>query len=191
MTSFILCALLAVAAPVAHQPAPLSGQADNNLSDAEIRSTVRSYMGTIDVPIDQTRWQRLGPRAEGALLEIINSATELSPYRAKAIDGLSMIGTPNAQALLARIANDEQQPVNVRTAAVRGLARVTSDDQLLAVLKPILEKAQASRVRARAGELLAQRLPARACTVVRAQVSHEQAETQGQFAHALKACSSR
>ena len=190
MTSFLLCALLAMHSTPAGQPAPLSGEPDNTLTIEQIQSTVRSYMGTIETPIEETRWKRLGVRAEPVLLEIINGQT-LPSRRAKAIDGLSLIGGPSAKPLCERIAADEQETLNVRLAAVRGLARVTGDDALLATLVPLLEKSANTTVRAVAGEQLAKRIPAKACPLVRAQVARETADLQASFGRAVDACFAR
>ncbi len=190
MTSFLLCALLAMHSATSGQPAPLSGEPDNTLTVEQIQSSVRSYLGTIDTPIEQTRWKRLGVRAEPVLLEIINGKT-LPSRRAKAIDGLSIIGGPSAKQLCERISADENETLNVRLAAIRGLARVTTDGALLAALRPLLEKSQNASVRSLAGEQLAKRIPSEACPLVRAQVAREASEVQGEFGRAVDACFAR
>ena len=180
MNALILALVLAVptAAPAA-KPA--------TLTDAQIRSTVHAYLGSIDTPIAASRWHELGARAEPELLKVLNGP-ELPTRRAKAIDGLASIATPHAPAILSKLAADESQPVNVRYASIRGLGRVLGDGALLASLQPLLEKAQDPRVRAKAGEVLTHRIPAASCTVLRAQIARESEPVKAQFDRAREGC---
>jgi HEAT repeat protein len=108
--------------------------------------------------------------------------------RAKAIDGLTALGDTRAPALFKRIAGQENESINVRFAAVRGLAQMTPRDQAAQALKPILQNANDSRVRALAAEQIAVRSRGKSCDMVRAQLEREKDDVRGRYGRAMKQC---
>ena len=195
MLSLLLAALLAAPGvtrqkPLQKAPPPEDGQVDtkNELSDEDVRQQVDAYLGSIDTPIEANQWKALGPRAVPMLEGIVTNHDELPTRRAKAIDGLAALGDKKAPALFTRVAGNDREKINVRFAAVRGLARVTPRNQATHALKPILEKAKDSRVRAVAAEQIAIRSQGRSCDLVRAQLQRETGDARGHFGRAKKQC---
>ena len=176
---------VAIAAVLA---ASLPDAQSKELTDDEVRDQVKAYLGSIDTPITAKDWQALGPRANPLLEEIARDPKQLPTRRAKAIDGLASLNGPQAPALLAEVAAHEEEPVTVRLAAVRGLGRVTPERRSVSVLRPLLEGAKDSRVRAVAGEQLAQRTHGRSCDLIRAQAARESGQGRGHFRRALSRC---
>jgi HEAT repeat protein len=192
MSSLLLAALLA--APISYkapQP-PISQdtqvQPNDDLSDVDVRQHVDGFLGSIDTPIRPNQWKALGPRAVPILEAIVKNPEELPTRRAKAIDGLTALGDKSSPALFARIANTESEKINVRFAAVRGLAQVTPRPQAAQALRPLLEKSKDPRVRAVAAEQLAIRSQGKSCDLVRAQLQRERSETRSQYGRAMKQC---
>jgi HEAT repeat protein len=198
MLSLLFAALLAAPgaiAPKAQARQPSAPAADeetvetnDELSDEDVRKHVNGYLGSIDTPIQPNQWKSLGPRAVPILERIATNRQELPTRRAKAIDGLAALGDAKAPALFMSIAGKDGEKINVRFAAVRGLAQVTPRSHAADALKPILEKARDSRVRALAAEQIAIRSRGRACDVVRAQMERENEDARGQYRRAMKQC---
>ena len=192
MSSLLLAALLAAPISSKAPQQPISPgtqvQAKDELSDAEVRQQVDGFLGAIDTPIRASQWQSLGPRALPILQAIVKNPDELPTQRAKAIDGLGALGDKTSAALFARIANSESEKINVRFAAVRGLAQVTARPHAAQALRPFLEKSKDPRVRAVAAEQLAIRSQGKSCDLVRAQVERERSETRSHYGRALKQC---
>ncbi len=193
MLSILIAAFFAAAGTVRPEPPSASPEeaevvTKDELSDDDVRDQVNAYLGSIDTPIRANQWKVLGPRAVPLLEQIVHSDQELPTRRAKAIEGLAALGSPNASTLFTEIAAREHEPVVVRFAAVRGLARVTPPRQAAAALKPILEGAKDSRVRALAAEQLAIRSRGKSCDLVRAQVERESEDSRAHYHRALGRC---
>ena len=161
------------------------------LSDAEVQQQVNAYLGSIDTPVTPDRWRALGPRAIPLLESVVRNGKELPTRRAKAIAGLAALNAPRAASLFAALAAKEEEPLTTRLAAVRGLAQVTPARRVPSTLRPLLEEAKDSRVRAVAAEQLALRTKGKSCDLVRAQVERESAETKAHFRKALARCENR
>src|SRR3954453_12286481 len=99
MIVLFLAALLALPRP--KQPAPEPGltQPAPQLTDAEIRERVNTYLGTIDTPIRAERWRALGPRAADVLTSIAIDGEEFPSRRAQAVHGLVMAAPEQAAAV--------------------------------------------------------------------------------------------
>jgi hypothetical protein len=194
MLTVLLAALLAapgITQKRPSQPPPASEQPvqpNEALSADEVRQHVEGYLGSIDTPIGPNQWKALGPRAIPLLESIAMSQNELPTRRAKAIDGLAALGDTRAPALFKRIANQEGETINVRFAAVRGLAQVTPPAQAVTNLKPILQGAKDSRVRALAAEQIALRSRGKSCDLVKAQLDRETDDARGHYGRAMKQC---
>ena len=165
---------------------PASTQPNPALTDDEIRSQVRAYLGTIDTPVGLDAWKALGPRAEPILLEVIGSQA-LPTRRAKAVDGLTAVGTTHLD-LLSALASNESEAFVVRYAAVRGLGYLLPEAQMIAKLSPVLQGAKDERVRAVTALVMAKHAPAASCPLVRAQVAREPASGREPFARSIDAC---
>jgi len=174
------------------QPPPVSDgqqvQPQEELSADEVRDRVEGYLGSIDTPITANQWKTLGPRAVPMLERIAMDHNELPTRRAKAIDGLTALGDTRAPALFKRIASQDSEKINVRFAAVRGLAQVTPPAQAVTNLKPILQGAKDSRVRALAAEQIALRSRGKSCDLVKAQLDRETEDARGHYGRAMKQC---
>jgi hypothetical protein len=178
MTSILLASFLC-ALPVHRRPAPPAEPPAEQLSDEEIRDRIDTYMATIDTPISQAEWRVLGPRGATILERMAQDARLLPTRRAKAVAGLSAIGTPGSSAVLLELAKSEQAPLNVRLAAVHGAPAVVASAQVAPALKPVLEGAQNAHVRAAAAEVLSRH---GGCGLVRAQARREDAPARMQRA---------
>jgi hypothetical protein len=187
VTQLALAVLLAVRVP-APPPQPSDAAPANEMSDADLRAQIDAYLGTIDTPIRPAQWVALGPRANPILEGIVRQADEMPTRRAKAIDGLACLDGPNAPALFSEVARETDEPVTVRFAAVRGLAQVTPAQRAAAALRPILQTANDSRVRAVAAEQLARRTNGKSCDLVRTQAARESRTGRAHFARALSLC---
>jgi HEAT repeats len=194
MLTVLLAALLAAPGIIQKrppQPPPASEQPvqpNESLSADDVRQHVEGYLGSIDTPISANQWKALGPRAIPQLEAIAMSQTELPTRRAKAIDGLAALGDTRGPALFKRIANQDGESINVRFAAVRGLGQVTAPAQAVTNLKPILQGAKDSRVRALAAEQIAIRSHGKSCDMVKAQLDREKDDARGHYGRAMKQC---
>jgi HEAT repeat protein len=196
MFSILLAALLAAPGITQKRPSqapvPIAGdqqvQPNENLSADEVRQHVEGYLGSIDTPITANQWKALGPRAVPMLERIATNQNELPTRRAKAIGGLAALGDTRGPALFKRIASQDSEAINVRFAAVRGLAQVTPPAQAVTNLKPILQGAKDSRVRALAAEQIAVRSRGKSCDLVKAQLDRETNDARGHYGRAMKQC---
>jgi hypothetical protein len=150
--SALLALLLSAPLPA---PPPREPLACRELTDAERRERIDSYLRTIDVPVDPDAWTALGPGAAPVLEEIARDPRALPTRRAQAVSALAIVSGASASALLAELAAREDEPITVRLSAVRGLAAVTAPDRLPDVLRPVLEGARDPRIRAAAARHLA------------------------------------
>jgi HEAT repeat protein len=107
----------------------------------------------------------------------------LPTRRAKALDGLSAIGSPTAADTMLSLAKSEQTPLVVRLSAVRAASRTLPADQVAPALQPILQGAQDGHVRAMAADMLSSH---GGCTLVRAQAVRE--DNPSRMRRALQRC---
>jgi hypothetical protein len=182
----LLAALIAAPRPPrgAAPQAPVEAQ---QLSDAELRERVDTYLGTIDRPISQESWKALGPQAAPILEEVISDSSQFPSRRAKAVDGLVGAAPDRAALLVGKLARDEKQPTVVRVAAMHGAARMFSSSRAIGELRPVLHSARSLGLRAEAADVVSRKQGG--CAEVRDQLSREKAEHRPAFDRAMKRCS--
>jgi hypothetical protein len=177
-----------IAAPKAPRGTPKSqppvGQ--EQLSDAELRERIDTYLSTIDRPISAERWKALGPQAAPLLQAIVADEGAFPSRRARALDGLVMAAPDAASQVVGPVARDERQPMALRVAAMHGAARVLPPSQAVAALRPVLRGSQNMAVRAEAADVMARKQGG--CAEVRSQVQREAADSRPAFERALKRC---
>ena len=203
MTALTLTLLVTLAAPGAVQrnrprPPAATAPADAGtatppatpapLTDTEVQGRVHAYLSTIDTPVRPAQWKALGPRAVPALEAVVQDPEALPSRRAKALDGLSILGGDRARQVVLEKARSEDEPYGVRASALRGAARMLSQEELEQELKPVLESARQAPVRATAAEVLARHGGTSACAAVRAQAGREKSGARRQFTRALQTC---
>ncbi len=157
-------------------------------SDAEARERALALLGAIDTPIAAAQWRALGPAGAAALEEVARNREALPTRRALALEGLCAIGGPSAEATALELARSEGEPFAVRSAAVRGAARILPEGRLLPALRPLLEGSGRAQLRGAVAETLARRLPRRACPLVRAQAAKAGEADRPHFDRALHFC---
>lgn len=167
---------------------PHSATAVASLTDAEVSRQVYAYLSTIDTPIPSSAWGALGARAEPILLAVFDDRNNLPSRRAKAVDGLAALGNAETVGLFRATALADSEALVVRFAAVRGLGQVVAPEQLPATIKPVLQSANDSRIRALAAVVLVRRAGVASCVDVRGQVQSETSDKSGQFERALALC---
>jgi hypothetical protein len=172
--------MLMVTHPAAKAAAPPVAQ--SALTEGQLREVIDSYLDSFERPVTAAQWQALGPQAEPILLEIANG-NGLPTRRANAVAGLSALGGSGTKALLTNFSLDEAKPLSMRLAAVRGLSRLTADNDLVTALRPVMEGAKDSRISSTAAELIAKRAPQSGCGLVRAKGKGDV-----RFNRALTAC---
>jgi hypothetical protein len=158
------------------------------LSDAELAERIQTYLSTIDVPVRAEQWRALGDRAVAPLEAVVQDPQSLPSQRAKALDALSVLGGDRARRVVLETARADDEPFAVRASALRGAGRLLSRQELVRELKPVLESARDTTVRATAAEVLAHHAGPSACGAVRAQAGREQGNARRQFARALDTC---
>jgi HEAT repeat protein len=173
---FLLVPLPALAAPAA------------TASTDEVKHTVEVYLGSIDTPIPEARWKALGPAAAPYLASIAEK-DELPTRRAKALSALALVDPSRAAPLAVADAANAQQPLVVRSAAVRAVARTVPAPEAVAVLRPLLAT-QDAPLQKRAAEALASVGP-EGCAAVQGHVGKLSPEAQKPFAPALASCPSQ
>jgi len=188
MISMFLSALLALglargrpAAPGDPPPTPRSEQ--------EVREQVEMYLGSIHTPISLERWRALGAQATPILEEIATSTSQLPTRRARALEGLSALGSPEVATRILQIAQSDEQPPVVRMSAMRGVGRLMTSGKLVPALRPVMEKSPDVQIRAAAAEVLARHAPKTACTLVRAQLGREPQSQHSAYRRAMASCS--
>jgi hypothetical protein len=166
---------------------PLSALAQPaaSASTDSVKHTVEAYLGSIDTPIPEARWKALGPAA-APLLASIATEDGLPSRRAKALSALAIVDPAQAAPLAVREAGDVQQPLVVRSAAMRAVARTLPPAEAVAVLRPVLATSDVSLQR-RAAEALASAGP-EGCAAVQAHTQKLSSEAQKPFAQALAHC---
>lgn len=185
MIAFLLAALIAAPRAPRANPAP-EQPAQEQLSDAELRERVETYLGAIDRPVGAARWKALGPQAAPILEGVIADEAQFPSRRAKAVDGLVAAAPGRAAAVVGRLARDEQQPAAVRVAAIHGAGQVLPPSKAMTELRPVLRSAKSTGMRAQAAEVLARKQGG--CAEVRGQVAREAEQHRDAFARAMKQC---
>jgi HEAT repeat protein len=155
--------------------------------DAEARARVAMYLDSREA-VRAEDWRALGPAGATALEEIAQDPKKLPTRRARALAALALVGAPHAPELAVELARRENEPAVVRMSAVRAAGTLLDQAGLMATMKPLLEGAKNSRVRATAAEVLAGRIPRVGCASVRAQSAREKTDARPAFEHALRAC---
>jgi HEAT repeat protein len=187
----LLAAGLAAQPRVQPVPAPAApAAASQDLTDDEIGATVQAYLGSIDTPIGRDRWQALGPKAAAILEQLAQDPEKLPTRRARALEGLSFIGSKNAPDLMVKLARTENEPPVVRMSAMRGAGRLLAPDKLVDALRPVLNADKDTHVRAAAAEVLAHRVPSAGCASVNEQAAREAGDRKLAFERALQHCRS-
>jgi hypothetical protein len=158
--------------------------------DSAVRERAEAYLGAIDRPVPASAWRALGPDAVPFLEEALRT-DPITSRRAAAASGLAAIGGDRAAEVLLEAARAESERWSVRSAAVRGLGKVMSPDQLPAALRPILEGTSTVELRALAADVLSRQAPATACSAIRAQVAREPDVARPAFSKATARCQGR
>jgi len=139
----------------------------------EARKEVEALLGNIDTPIPLERWKKVGSHAAQFLEQTAQDRDALPSRRARALEGLSIVGSKNAPSLMVDLARDGETPLAVRIEAVRGAGRVLGSASLPNALKPVLEEATDPQLRAMAAEVIAETARDEGCPAVRAQAEKE------------------
>jgi hypothetical protein len=190
MIALALSALL-LSAPHVAPLAPASPVVCLDLTDAQLAERVGDYLKVIDVRIDPDQWRALGPKAAPLLEQVASDPGALPTRRALALWALVQITGLQAQDLLGRLALKEDQPFVLRQAAVRGLATVAAPGDVETALRPIMERAGDSRLRAAAAHELVRRTGGNACTLVLTRISGEPLRERAFFTRVLEICGAR
>src|SRR5205823_5082894 len=143
MTAAILFAALLAAANQGQQSnsLPQAEGPSRELSEADVRAQVQAFLGSIDTPIRPEHWRALGPKAVPILEELASSRENLPTRRARALEGLSHLGSPRASKLMVQLAQADDEAPIVRMSAMRSAGRLLGPHRLVAALKPVLESA--------------------------------------------------
>ncbi len=176
MRRFALLLLLAL--PAAAAPAA---------PDDKVKQTVETYLNSIDVPISDARWTALGPQA-APLLASIAEGDGLPSRRAKALHALSLVDAARAAPLAVADVANPGEPLVVRSAAARAVARTLPPAEAVRVLRPVLSSATPPLQR-RAAEALVSVGP-EGCTALQAHTARMGAEARTPFSGALARCPS-
>ena len=150
-----------------------------------LQQTVEAYLGSIDTPIPDARWKALGTDA-GPLLASIVDGGGLPSRRAGALHGLSIADPQRAAPLARTLAASASEPLVVRSAAVRAVARTLPPSEALAVLQPLLDTPSAP-LQKRTAEALA-RLGPQGCRAVQAHAAKLSGDARAPFTQALAGC---
>jgi HEAT repeat protein len=190
MRALRLSLLLSLAAPLAATPSPSSAAPPDAAQPdlAEVERQADGLLSSIDVPATPERWRALGPAAVPKLVALARDPRALPSRRAGALEGLASIGGDEARAALLEAATDEAAPWTVRASGLSGAGRLLPPTELLAALRPVLERAGTPVVRAYAGRVLAERTGAPGCAATRAQAGREAPGNRLHFDRALERC---
>jgi HEAT repeat protein len=174
MMAIMLGCLLSALPPARQRSTPPASEqtpaSPEQLSDQEIRDRIDMFMGSIDTRITPEQWRALGPKGAAILEQMAQDPNAFPTRRAKAVAGLSAIGSSSSANVLLNLAKSEQAPLTVRLAAVHGAPGVLAAGQIPTALKPILENAKDGYVRGAAAEVLSRH---GGCSLVRAQAQRE------------------
>ena len=186
MIVFLIAALIATPRPPRTGATPQEPAQQEQLSDAELKERVQTYLSTIERPISAGRWKALGPKAAPILEGVIADGAQFPSIRAKAVDGLIAVAPDRAGGMVGKLARDETEPVVVRVAAMHGAGQVLSSPRAVNELRPVLRSARNPGLRAQAAEAMSRSKGG--CTEVRDQVAREAKANRGAFERALKQC---
>ena len=109
--------------------------AQNGVSRTQVDALLNAYEG-----VAPEQWRGLGNAAAPVLESIAVDQGVLPTRRARALDGLSALGS--GEATMRRLANSSTAPLIVRMAAVRGLGRILPEASLIDALRPLLHDAE-------------------------------------------------
>ena len=121
----------------------LPALAEPSAAEDRVKQTVEAYLGTIDTPIPDARWKALGPDA-GPVLASIATEDVLPSRRARALHALSLVDAARAAPIATADAANAKEPLVVRSAAVRAVAKTLPASEAVAVLRPVLTGSSAS-----------------------------------------------
>jgi HEAT repeat protein len=183
--SALLATLLAAPAGLQNRPPPGTTV---TAKPEQVRAQVESYLDAIDTPVRPEQWRALGPDAAPVLEAIAQDPKKLPTRRARALAALAVVGSPRASRLMITIAQSESEKSVVRMSALRAAGDLLDPAGLVVAVKPVLEGAKDTRVRAAAAGVLARRSPREGCASVRTQSAREKSEARASFARALEAC---
>ena len=186
MIVLLLAALIAAPRPPRAGPRTEQPISQEQLSDAELRERVDTYLSAIDRPISAARWKALGPPAAPLLEAVIADEGSFPSRRAKALDALVAVSPDRASRMVGPLSRDESKPVALRVAAMHGAGQVLTPSQAVSALRPVLRGSQSMGVRVEAAEVIARKQGG--CDEVRSQVQREKAEDRPAFQRALKRC---
>lgn len=186
MIVLLLAALIALPRPPKTSAAPQEAPAEQQLSDADLRERVETYLGALDRPVPKARWKALGPRAAPLLEAVIADSSQFPTRRAKAVDGLVAAAPDRAAQLVGPLARNDQEAAVVRVAAMHGASQVLPAPRAVSELRPVLKTARSMGLRAEAADLLSRK--SGGCAEVRDQVAREKAEHRSAFDRAMKRC---
>ena len=165
---------------------PPGGDQSASLSDEEVKSQVGAYLGSIDTPISRESWRGLGPRGAAQLLSVVNDGRMLPTRRARALDGLAMMGWSEAAPTAFTVASSETENLAVRFSAVRAVSALLSEASGDAQLTSLLKTSKEPRVRAVAAEALSERTGG--CGVISTHLATESDETRAFFSRSQRNC---
>jgi hypothetical protein len=109
-------------------------------SSPDLRSQVEAFLNNHDDLSSPSQRQGLGNEATPILESIATDHTALPSRRARALAGLSALGS--GESTMRLIANADGEPLNVRISAVHGLAQILPESDLIPVLRPLLKDAK-------------------------------------------------
>jgi len=164
---------------------PLPALAAPAASDDALRQTVETYLGSIDVPISDARWKALGPQA-APLLASIAEGDALPSRRAKALHALSLVDAARAAPLAVADVTNPEEPLVVRSAAARAVARTLPAAEAVGVLRPVLSSATPPLQRRTAEALVS--VGPEGCSALQKHTAHLAPEARTPFATALSRC---
>ena len=140
----MLHANLSVWARIILSIALIAGGADRALAQSQsgpdIRSQVEALLGGHENSASPEQWRRLGNAAIPILQSVVADYNALPTRRARSLGGLAALSTGDVT--MQRIANSASEPLIVRMSAVRGLAQVLPESDLIPALRPLLNDAQ-------------------------------------------------
>jgi HEAT repeat protein len=185
VASALLATLLAAPAGLQNRPPPGTTV---TARPERVRAQVESYLDSIDTPVRPDQWRALGPDAAPVLEAIAQDPKKLPTRRARALAALAVVGSPRAPQLIINLAQRESEKSVVRMSALRAAGELLDPAGLVVAVKPVLEGAKDTRVRATAAGVLAKRSPKEGCASVRTQSAREKGDDRAPFARALRDC---
>ncbi|MBN1962672.1 MAG: hypothetical protein JW841_17200 [Deltaproteobacteria bacterium] len=158
------------------------------LSDSQLNSRIEAYLGSFCIPVKKAQWQSLGQRAIPILETIVQNDTALPSRRTAALAGLTALNSTSSTTTIHTLANNTNEHVSLRFAALRSLAALTQQDKLESTLKPFMISAHDARIRAVAAEQLSIHSKGSKCSLVRQQLARENPKLRRIFARAALIC---